>query len=105
MPAGYDSSKEKAKLQNMMAYGSDIDAEKSSKRVCPAERREEEEVEVDRFEEVVREIEERREFLEDMAALGQDKPHRNRIMTEISQVGVKYNVICMYINIAIKIIN
>ena len=48
------------------------------------------EEEIDRFEEVLGEIEERREFLEDMAALGQDQPHRNRIMTEISQVCCKY---------------
>ncbi len=47
---------------------------------------EEEEEEVDRFEEVLGEIEERRQFLDDMASLGQDRPHRDRIMTEISQV-------------------
>ena len=44
------------------------------------------EEEVDRFEEVMEEIEERRQFLQDMAALGQHEPHRIRIMAEISQV-------------------
>lgn len=68
----------------MMAFGSDLD---DSGALPPRVRQpEREEEEVDRFEEVVREIEERKQFLEDMGALGQDKPHRSRIMTEISQV-------------------
>ena len=68
-----------------MAYGTDLEP------VMVAERgvgqgEEEEEEEIDRFAEVLGEIEERRQFLADMAALGQDKPHRNKIVTEISQV-------------------
>ena len=35
---------------------------------------------------VLREIEERREFLSEMEALGKGNEYRNRIQTEISQV-------------------
>lgn len=82
-PIGYNSTKEKERLQNVMAFGKDLEPPSSSTVHQP--QREEEEEEIDRFEEVMGEIEERRQFLEDMAALGQDKPHRNRILTEISQ--------------------
>ena len=34
---------------------------------------------------VLQEIEDRREFLEEMEALGQDKPYQSRIRAEISQ--------------------
>lgn len=70
-----------------MAFGKDLEPPKAAKARQPVE--EDEEV-VDRFEEVLGEIEERKQFLEDMAALGQDKPHRHRIMTEISQVQAQY---------------
>ena len=84
---GYNSTKEKAKLQNMMAYGSDLEPEAAAPKGRGMLREEEEEEEeIDRFEEVLGEIEERRQFLADMAALGQDRPHRTKIMTEISQV-------------------
>ena len=66
-----------------MAFGKDL---KPPKAAGVSRQLAEEEEEVDRFEEVLGEIEERKQFLEDMAALGQDKPHRQRIMTEISQV-------------------
>ena len=97
---GYDSTKEKARLQDVMAFGTDLEASKG-KAPPPRKRKEEEEEEIDRFAEVVREIEERREFLQDMAALGQDKPHRNRIMTEISQVPILYKaeIIFYYVGI------
>ena len=35
---------------------------------------------------VVEEIEERRQFLSEMEALGRDKEHHSKIMTEVSQV-------------------
>lgn len=68
----------------MMAFGSEGEPRIGQR----ASVKEEEEVEeeIDRFEEVIKEIEERRQFLQDMEALQQDKPHRSRIMTEISQV-------------------
>ncbi len=84
--AGYNSTKEKAKLQNVMAFGSDLEPVTAPKGRGAGQQREEEEEEIDRFEEVLGEIEERRQFLADMASLGQDKPHRTKIMTEISQV-------------------
>lgn len=67
-----------------MAFGKDLEPTKAGG--ISRRPQEEEEEEVDRFEEVLGEIEERRQFLEDMTALGQDKPHRQRILTEISQV-------------------
>ena len=70
-----------------MAYGKDLEPPRATEGVRQAPGRgEEEEEDIDRFEEVLGEIEERRQFLEEMAALGQDKPHKNKIMTEISQV-------------------
>ena len=81
---GYNSSTEKVRLQNMMALSLLGEEVKSRQQ---ASVKEDDKVEqVDRFEEVKREIEERRQFLQDMAAFGQDKCHRGRIMTEISQV-------------------
>lgn len=82
---GYNSTKEKAKLQNVMAFGSDLEPS-APPRPRQAEAGAGEGHDIDRFEEVVKEIEERRQFLDEMEALGQGKAHRNRIMTEISQV-------------------
>ena len=79
---GYNSTKEKAKLQNVMAFGSDLEPSAPPRPKQEAE----EDCDIDRFEEVVKEIEERRQFLDEMEALGQGNAHRNRIMTEISQV-------------------
>lgn len=83
---GYNSTKEKVRLQNVMAFGRDL--EPGPKAVGRQPLAEEEEADIDRFAEVLGEIEERRQFLEDMTALGQDKPYRNKITAEISQVGV-----------------
>lgn len=80
---GYNSSTEKARLQHVMVFGI---AEEPKMRQQPSVKEEDKAEEADRFEEVMGEIEERRKFLQDMAALGQDKCHRSRIMTEISQV-------------------
>lgn len=79
----YNSTVEKERLQNVMTFGSDRAPET---RQIQSEDYKVDEEEVDRFDEVLREIEERQQFLDEMAALGQDKPHRNRVMTEISQV-------------------
>lgn len=68
-----------------MAFGSDLDPTQLPASRPPAKEEEGEEG-IDRFEEVLEEIEDRKQFLEHMTALGQDKPHRSRIMTEISQV-------------------
>ena len=74
-------------MQNVMAFGTDLEPATAPKGGKGAgQEGEKDEEEIDRFEEVLGEIEERRQFLADMAALGQDKPHRNKIVTEISQV-------------------
>ena len=74
-----------------MAFGTDLEPVTAPRGGKGAEKEvEEEEEEIDRFKEVLGEIEERRQFLADMAALGQDKPHRNKIVTEISQVRTDY---------------
>lgn len=70
----------------MMAYGSDIVPE--AKITNPQPVSQQDEVEADRFDEIVKEIEERREFLQEMEALGRGKEYRNKIMTEISQVSL-----------------
>ena len=70
-------------MQNVMTYGSETAPVPI---VARPQAVPEEETEVDRFEEVLKEIEERREFLEEMEALGQGKNYRAKVMTEISQV-------------------
>ena len=84
--AGYNSTKEKQKLQNVMAFGSEVEPTPTMARSIPS--CPEEETELDRFDEVLKEIEERREFLEEMEALGQGQKYRTKVMTEISQVRV-----------------
>ena len=66
-----------------MTFGCETAPETSVARARPVPG---EEIEVDRFEEILKEIEERREFLEEMEALGQGKNYRTKLMTEISQV-------------------
>lgn len=79
----FDSTKEKKRLQNIMACGKERDE------VVPArsdtQDQKEKEEEVDRFHEVLQEIEERKTFLAEMEALGKGKEYRARIMAEISQ--------------------
>ena len=82
--AGYNSTKEKQKLQNVMAFGSEVEPAPTLARPKPL--CSEEETELDRFEEVIKEIEERREFLEEMETLRQGHKYRTKVMTEISQV-------------------
>ena len=68
-----------------MAFGTDIEPI----RVHPAHRVDEgrqKEEEVDRFDEILQEITERKEFLDEMESLGQGQQYRGKIMTEISQV-------------------
>ncbi|XP_036720810.1 UPF0193 protein EVG1 isoform X6 [Balaenoptera musculus] len=79
-----DLEKEKRRLQNIFATGKEP-AER--KRKPPPVRQENPAPELDRFEELVKEIQERKEFLADMEALGQGRQYRGIILTEISQVG------------------
>ncbi|NXY22235.1 EVG1 protein, partial [Atrichornis clamosus] len=74
-----DLEKEKQRLQNILATGKD-EVEQ-----VVVQTREEEIPEPDRFEELMNEIQERREFLAEMEALGQDKKYQGIVLTEISQ--------------------
>ncbi|NWX44397.1 EVG1 protein, partial [Steatornis caripensis] len=78
-----DLEKEKQRLQNILVSGRDV-AEHNVKRT-PVQTKKEEIPEPDRFEELVNEVQERREFLAEMEALGQGKNYQRIILTEISQ--------------------
>ncbi|XP_074638159.1 UPF0193 protein EVG1 homolog [Acropora palmata] len=80
------SEKDKRRLQNVMAYGEDgkeIEDPPRQRRVVSEEKGQEKEI--DRFDEVLQEIEDRKGFLDEMEKLGQGKKYRTIIMTEISQ--------------------
>ncbi|NWS55394.1 EVG1 protein, partial [Chunga burmeisteri] len=78
-----DLEKEKQRLQNILATGKDV-VEHKMKQIL-VQPKEEELPEPDRFEELVNEVQERREFLAEMEALGQGKNYRRIVLTEISQ--------------------
>ncbi|XP_037369496.1 UPF0193 protein EVG1 isoform X2 [Talpa occidentalis] len=77
-----DLEKEKRRLQNIFATGKDSD---ERKRKPPPVRHQDPAPEPDRFEELVKEIQERKDFLADMEALGQGRQYRGIIFAEISQ--------------------
>ncbi|XP_017508567.3 UPF0193 protein EVG1 [Manis javanica] len=77
-----DMEKEKRRLQNIFATGKDPD---ERKRKPPPVCQEDPAPEPDRFEELIKEIQERKEFLTDMEALGQGRQYRGIILAEISQ--------------------
>ncbi|TSK62611.1 UPF0193 protein EVG1 [Bagarius yarrelli] len=74
--------KEKHRLQSILATGQE-EIQPSSSQTGPSHGTEESEK--DRFQEVLDEIEERREFLEEMYALGRGRQYHQIINTEISQ--------------------
>ncbi|KAL9956561.1 hypothetical protein ACROYT_G038054 [Oculina patagonica] len=85
-PGKLISEKDKRRLQNVMAYGEDGKTiEDVPKQKRPSSKEMVEEKEVDRFDEVLQEIEDRKSFLDEMEALGQGKKYRPIISTEISQ--------------------
>ncbi|XP_060724716.1 UPF0193 protein EVG1 [Tachysurus vachellii] len=77
-----DLEKEKHRLQNILATGQE-EAQPSPSHTRPPNRVEDSEI--DRFQEVLDEIEERRRFLEEMIALGKGSQYHHIINTEISQ--------------------
>ncbi|XP_041726344.1 UPF0193 protein EVG1 [Coregonus clupeaformis] len=77
-----DLEKEKRRLQNILATGQEEPRPSRPRNISLDQGPEEER---DRFQEVLGEIEERREFLEEMTALGKGKQYHNIINTEISQ--------------------
>uniref|UniRef100_A0A3Q4I6Z8 Uncharacterized protein n=1 Tax=Neolamprologus brichardi TaxID=32507 RepID=A0A3Q4I6Z8_NEOBR len=82
-----DLEKEKRKLQNIFAHGTEQPGAGSSQK--PPQHESSEIPKMDRYQEVLNEIQERRQFLEDMASLGQEKDYIDIINTEISQVNVR----------------
>ncbi|XP_062304948.1 UPF0193 protein EVG1 [Osmerus eperlanus] len=80
--APWDLEKEKRRLQNILATGQE---EPSRPRKVPQLQGPEVGEERDRFQEVLDEIEERKQFLEEMTTLGKGKNYYNIINTEISQ--------------------
>ncbi|XP_040892382.1 UPF0193 protein EVG1 [Toxotes jaculatrix] len=79
-----DLEKEKRRLQNIFATGQEEPTAVCSQNTSSCLNSEVEE-ERDRFQQVLDEIEERRQFLADMASLGQEKKYINIVNTEISQ--------------------
>ncbi|XP_010287075.1 PREDICTED: UPF0193 protein EVG1, partial [Phaethon lepturus] len=78
-----DLEKEKQRLQNILAMGKDVVEHKVKQMLVQT--KEEEIPEPDRFEELVNEVQERREFLAEMEALGQGKKYQRIVLTEISE--------------------
>ncbi|XP_051504387.1 UPF0193 protein EVG1 [Myxocyprinus asiaticus] len=76
-----DLEKEKRKLQNLLATGQEEDGPTHSQR----DSTEKKEQQTDRFQEVLDEIEDRRQFLEEMMATGKGHQYQHIINTEISQ--------------------
>uniref|UniRef100_A0A8C5DM48 Uncharacterized protein n=2 Tax=Gouania willdenowi TaxID=441366 RepID=A0A8C5DM48_GOUWI len=79
-----DLEKEKRRLQSILATGKEESSEDSSSGKATKKKSREAE-ELDQYEEALNEIEERRQFLADMASLGQEGPYIDIINTEISQ--------------------
>ncbi|KAL2087293.1 hypothetical protein ACEWY4_018352 [Coilia grayii] len=77
-----DVEKEKRRLQNILA-GCQEDPKPKGARMLPKESVKEEEK--DRFQEVLEEIEDRKQFLEEMTSLGMGHHYKHIINTEISQ--------------------
>ncbi|XP_042324590.1 UPF0193 protein EVG1 [Sceloporus undulatus] len=77
-----DLEKEKERLQNIFAKGKDKIRKKTQKQPVKVE---EDVPELDRFDELVNEIQDRQKFLAEMEALGQGKSYHGIILTEISQ--------------------
>ena len=79
------TDKDKERLAFIMAYGAEPD--EGNKKIPDDFDLEDigDEEEIDRFDELVKEIEERKQFLSQMADVGQDKKYRTVIETEISQ--------------------
>ncbi|KAG9277475.1 UPF0193 protein EVG1 [Astyanax mexicanus] len=80
--AARDLEKEKRRLQNIFATGQE-EPQLSVPQTQPPKRAEE--THTDRFQEVLDEIEERRQFLEEMTALGRGRDYNHIINFEISQ--------------------
>ncbi|XP_048759012.1 UPF0193 protein EVG1 homolog [Ostrea edulis] len=83
---GQDKDRQRERLANIMAFGKDIDPKRDRKmarsRPPPPE---DDDTQIDRFDELQLEIDERRAFLSEMEQHGQGAKYRPVIETEISQ--------------------
>ncbi|XP_031796497.1 UPF0193 protein EVG1 isoform X1 [Sarcophilus harrisii] len=82
-----DTEKEKERLQDIFTNGKEAIEKRKKKQSVRQAKPLPSDPEPDRFEELVKEVRERQEFLAEMQALGQGKQYRGIILTEISQVG------------------
>ncbi|XP_004610760.1 UPF0193 protein EVG1 [Sorex araneus] len=78
-----DLEKEKRRLQDILAHGKESEPRK--RKPAPPKQQDKATPEPDRFKELEKEIEERKDFLSDMEALGQGRAFRAIILAEISQ--------------------
>uniref|UniRef100_F6VB34 Uncharacterized protein n=2 Tax=Ciona intestinalis TaxID=7719 RepID=F6VB34_CIOIN len=76
--------KEKERLSNIMAYGEDVKPKSQLQKLAEERQKMKELPRIDRFEEVEKEIEERKKFLEDMESAGQGSKYRPIIASQIS---------------------
>jgi len=84
VPCDIRTDKDKEKFANLMAYGMDLDPTTNKARPrTPSPIPDEENR--DRFQELIDEIHERKQFLNKMTALGKGKNYKTLIETEISQ--------------------
>lgn len=81
---GKDNERQKDRLANIMAFGEDIDPKKKKQMARP-KGPVNDEPDIDRFDELQLEIDERRNFLSEMEKHGQGAKFRPLIETEISQ--------------------
>ncbi|XP_071444406.1 UPF0193 protein EVG1 homolog [Hetaerina americana] len=78
-----DNEVEKSKLQNIMAYGKEIPQIPVGQRIWRRKAAELSE-NIDRFDELIEEVTDRRQFLNEMEALGHGKKYQQLIQAEIS---------------------
>uniref|UniRef100_A0A8D2J1R8 Uncharacterized protein n=1 Tax=Varanus komodoensis TaxID=61221 RepID=A0A8D2J1R8_VARKO len=95
-----DLEKEKERLQNILATGKDKVEKPRQKMLVKVE---EEVPELDRFDELVNEIQDRQKFLAEMKALGQGKFYQGIILTEISQVSSLCILMFLGLNITVPV--
>lgn len=86
VPCNIRTDKDKEKFANLMAYGMDLDPTTTTNKARPRTPSPiPDEESRDRFQELVDEIHERKQFLDKMTALGKGKNYKTLIETEISQ--------------------
>merc|ERR1719494_426590 len=83
-PGKMITQEDKDKFRKKMAYGDCNHPEPTSRKRVPRSDGPDEDT-TDEFDEVLRQIDERKEFLQEMEALGEGKKYRQIINTEISQ--------------------